>query len=201
MRADHDIRIGRIRPFGYPAALFVHLYQCRNHIIHPFGRHDLQPRVFSPESIPQRISIIGNALMHLIVKRTIITAIFRKLPRILQGTEKRRIEYRTVFFARPLQVNLGKLFLPFLFHSFRHGYKRRPGRNLFRQVHRSLLEVDKRTADTYINPRRPRRKLDISAYRTTFRLYRLSTDRPVAPCAVTGEVFGELQHIISFESR
>lgn len=139
--------------------------------------------------------------MHLIVKRTVITAIFRKLPRILQGTEKRRIEYRTVFFARPLQVYLGKLFLPFLFHSFRHGYKRRPGRNLFRQVHRSLLEVDKRTADTYINPRRPRRKLDISAYRTTFLLYRLSADRPVAPCAVTGEVFGELQHIISFESR
>ena len=28
-----------------------------------------------------------------------------------------------------------------------------------------------------------------------------ATSNPVAPCAVTGEVFGELQHIISFESR
>ena len=147
VRADHDIRIRGIGPLGNPSAFAVHLHQRRNHTADPLRRHEQQPGMLGPESVPERVGIVRRAVVDLIVESAVIAAVLGKFAGVLQRAEKCRVKIVHILFRSPLERDFLQRPGPSVPDAAAHRGKGFSGGNFPAEVFGGLSEVNERRSD------------------------------------------------------
>ena len=101
-RADHDARVGGVRPLREPAAFAVHLDQGLHHAVHALRRHEGKERMLGAVGVPERVAVVHAALVHAVVERAVVASVLVDLARIEERVVEARVEDRLHVLTRRL---------------------------------------------------------------------------------------------------
>ena len=147
MRADHDIRVRRVRPFRHPSAFLEVLKKGRDHAIDTLRRKQSEQAVFGAERVPDRISRVAFAGVRLIVEGTVVVAIFGEDPRVEQRVIESRVEASSFAIGGAFQFETAQLFRPCGMQLRAHRVEI-PVRDLVPEIRAGLIDAQERCADT-----------------------------------------------------
>ena len=187
MRADHDVRIGGIGPFGNPAPFAVHLHQCRDHAADAFRGHEQQPGMLCPEGVPKRVGVVRHAVVDPVVEGTVITPVFRELPGVLQRAEESGVEDVHILLRSSFERGFFQGPGPGVAHPVAGVGERSALRNFAVEVGRGLCVVDERRSDADFHQFGSRSEFDITSCRRTARARAAFVHARAVPRAVGRE--------------
>ncbi len=146
MGANHDIRVGRVRPFRHPSAFLEVLQEGSDHAIDTLRGKEGEQAVFGAERVPDRISCVAFAGVHLIVEGTVVSTIFGEDSRIEQRVIESGVEASSFAIGSAFQFETAQFFYPGGMQLRAHRIEI-PVRDLVPEIRAGLIDAQERCAD------------------------------------------------------
>ena len=199
MRANHDVSVRRIGPHGHPPSLTVHLQQCRNPVASESRFKQGHERMQGTEGVPQREVVVTDALVHLVVHRTVVTALLGEFPRKEIGMIDGSIKDCLVLIVSAADLQLLQFAFPGSFCAVTQRLEI-PSRQFLLHVGARLLQTDERGAQLHHHLLTVAcGKVDISAHAGALLFTLPIVALVVVPDAKTGEGLVETDDEIALE--
>ena len=144
--ADHDVGVGRVRPFRHPSAFLEVLQKGRDHAVDPLRREQGEQAVFGAERVPDRISGVAFAGVDPIVEGAVVSAVFGKDARVEQRVIESGVEAGLLAIGSAFDLETAQFFRPVGMEFRAHGIEI-PVRDLAAEIRAGLIDAEERSAD------------------------------------------------------